>query len=264
MVGPIPKLPAIAWANVILWTLAITLGTLVISAFIATGIMLVFTGNLEITGILLALILPLLLAVPVAGFFMTRHFQMLEDNRVLQRLAYTDSLLDCMNRRGFTASVDIALQYATPHRPCALLIIDIDNFKRVNDRFGHDQGDIALGIVADAIQSAIRAGDMLGRIGGEEFGAFLPGGDDAQARQIAERIRQAVAAAHFAPDGARHDLSVSIGGIVATEPSAFAMLYRAADQRLYAAKQDGRNRARLDHVKDDKRPLPPALTGTTG
>ena len=241
----------------------ITLVTVVVSLIIATSVMLHFNGHLDLVNLIMALILPLALAIPVAGIFMVRHYQMIEANNALRQLAYTDSMLNCMNRRGFTASLDIALQYASPHRPCALLVIDADNFKQVNDNFGHDQGDLALGIIAGAIQSAIRAGDILGRLGGEEFGAFLPSSDDAQARIIAERIRQAVAAANFAPGGEPYALSVSIGGTLATEPTEFVSLYRAADQRLYAAKQRGRNRTHLDNVLEITSPTETTRTGTS-
>lgn len=243
MVGSIPKLPGKAWASVVFCTITVTLASAAVSVAAAITLMIVFIGEIDVFLTAIALILPLIVTPPIVLILTIRHQQLKLANDELRELAYKDSMLGCMNRRGFTAALDIALQYASPHRACALLIIDADNFKRVNDQFGHDQGDLALQVIADAIKSAIRASDILGRIGGEEFGAFLPGTDEESAREIAHRICMAVSTANFAPDGLQHALSVSVGGAIATEATQFATLYRAADQRLYAAKNSGRNRA---------------------
>lgn len=264
MVGFIPKLPSKAWANIMQWTVGTTLVTTFVSLIVACAIMWVFNGFVDIPGVLTALILPIVLTPGIVISLSVRHQKLALANATLHQLAYNDSMLDCMNRRGFTSTLDIGLQYASPHRPCALLIIDVDNFKQVNDRFGHDRGDQALQSIAKAIKSAIRTADVLGRIGGEEFGAFLPGTDEAHARIIAERICEAVAATRFAPDGHPHSLSVSVGGAIATEVTQFSTLYRAADQRLYAAKQGGRNRASFERAVDMSTlpASPPASKGT--
>lgn len=87
--------------------------------------------------------------------------------------------------------------------------------------------------------------DLVARIGGEEFGVFLPGLDLAQALAIAERIRAAVEAVEFKPTGERYRLSLSIGGVTFMPPATFSQLYRSADRRLYAAKHAGRNRVEI-------------------
>lgn len=243
MVGFIPKLPRKTWVEIIRLTLVVTLAAAVISVTVAAALMHFLNGSIDFTGMAVALTMAVTLAPPGIVVLSVRHRQLEITNTELRKLAYTDIMLNCMNRHGFTSSIDIGLQYASPHRPCALLVIDADNFKQINDQFGHDQGDKALRKMVDAIKSAIRAGDILGRIGGEEFGVFLPSTDDKHARAIAERICSTVAAIPFVPDGESHPLSVSVGGAVAVEPMHFSKLYRTADKHLYAAKQSGRNRA---------------------
>lgn len=245
MVGFVPRLPRSAWKAILLWALGTALAITLISMSVAICVLLSVYGTVGAPEVLTAAALPMVLTPPVVGFFLSRHYQLKLANEKLQELAFKDSLVGCMNRRGFTSSVDIALQYATPHRPCALLIVDADNFKQVNDKYGHDQGDEALLLIAQAIKSAIRSADLLGRIGGEEFGIFLPGASHEQANVIAERVCDAVAAVPFAPAGQRHGLSVSIGGAIATEPTSFADIFKNADRRLYVAKRSGRAKAEL-------------------
>jgi diguanylate cyclase (GGDEF)-like protein len=127
----------------------------------------------------------------------------------------------------------------------ALLVIDADDFKQVNDRFGHDLGDHALRQIAAAILATVRRQDLVGRIGGEEFAVLLSGADYAIAARVAERIRRAVNAIVFAPGGTPCPLSVSIGGALFEAPAPFMALYRQADQRLYEAKHLGRDRVAL-------------------
>ena len=129
----------------------------------------------------------------------------------------------------------------------ALLIIDADHFKKINDSFGHLTGDKALLEIAAAISRSIRSGDVLGRIGGEEFGAFLAGATDKRsgARRRAHPPRgradplPARRRTHRAAD-------VSIGGTTCPPDATVSDLMRAADKRLYEAKNGGRNLAILD------------------
>ena len=138
----------------------------------------------------------------------------------------------------------MATEYARSARsggPAALLMLDVDLFKQVNDRYGHPTGDRVLQQVAMIVRAVVRDADTPGRLGGDEFGVLLADAAGEQAEQIAERIRASVAAAHF-PDLPELSLSASIG--VASMPrraSADAWI-RAADQALYAAKRAGRDR----------------------
>ncbi len=171
-------------------------------------------------------------------------------NTELKTLASTDSLTGLPNRRQFDATLHKewrrALRDATP---LALLMIDVDRFKPLNDRFGHQVGDAFLARVGQVIHANVRrAGDMAARYGGEEFAVVLPGTAAAGALEIAEHIRRAVAATPTADlvDGG-HPLTVSIGvaATVALAGGGSATLVHSADSALYQAKRNGRNRVEI-------------------
>lgn len=194
--------------------------------------------------------LPILIGAPLFFFCSLRLRSLAIANMRLDRVARTDGLTACLNRSAFADRVGYWLQSASSSAIGALLMIDADNFKAINDLYGHDNGDHALTIIARAIRSVLRRGDFVGRMGGEEFAVFLPGVTEQQAQIIAERIRMSVAAAYFAPDGQVHPLSVSIGGAAFSRPASFAQLFRIADQHLYGAKRAGRNATALADIDD--------------
>lgn len=160
----------------------------------------------------------------------------------LKRTVELDALTGTFNRR----SIDqcLAREFQLPRGGnLSLLFVDIDHFKRVNDVYGHACGDHCLRQVAQALRGALRAGDLLGRYGGEEFVVLLPGTDATTARGIAEALRVAVEQRVIDWQGAQHQLTVSIG--VATRApgeAAAAPVIDRADRALYAAKRGGRNR----------------------
>src|SRR5690606_37102739 len=171
-------------------------------------------------------------------------------NRRLGLVARTDSLTACLNRGAFAGTVSTLLAQRSRRTGGALLMLDADNFKAINDLFGHEAGDEALTIIARSIRSTLRAGDLVGRMGGEEFSVYLPDLDQHAAEAVAERIRRSVNLAIFAPVDRQRPLSVSIGGVAFDGPASFSQLFRIADQRLYAAKQAGRNRVAIAHIDD--------------
>ncbi len=128
----------------------------------------------------------------------------------------------------------------------ALLVIDVDHFKAVNDNFGHESGDDALKLIAGSIKGAVREGDIVGRIGGEEFSVFLPAAPPALMKLVAERVRLAVSELAYSPQGELHPLSVSVGCAAFRFKTTFTDLFRHADKQLYDAKHDGRNRIAID------------------
>ena len=167
--------------------------------------------------IIVDIVLPIMLAVPLLLFFTSKLRELAIAHKRLTIFASTDSLTQVMNRAAFSTLVDAYLtqvRVAEEKAKGALLIIDADNFKSVNDRFGHDRGDEALVTIAKSIKAMLRAHDLVGRLGGEEFGVFLPGASPEQAATVAERIRESVHAATFTPAGAEHHLSVSVGGAI--------------------------------------------------
>ena len=196
-------------------------------------------------GFLRSIILPAMLAVPLFAYMALKMRQLEVVNRELEDLATRDDLTASLNRGAFTAAVDRRIKDALNATRGALLVLDVDHFKRINDSYGHDQGDEALRLLAETIRASVRADDQIGRLGGEEFGVLLPGASLVDATEVAERIRRNVAAMEFRPDGRAHALSVSVGGVAYLDQVSFVDLFRVADKRLYEAKAEGRNRVKM-------------------
>lgn len=163
----------------------------------------------------------------------------------LRRVAETDDLTGIPNRRHFLEMLEREAARARRHgRPLALLALDLDHFKRINDEHGHAAGDAALRRFAAICTEALRGEDVLGRMGGEEFVAFLPETDQDGAAATAERLRRAVAEDEVTAGAASFRLTVSIGVAALAAGEVNAALMRA-DRALYAAKTAGRNRVAL-------------------
>lgn len=166
----------------------------------------------------------------------------------LRELSHRDHLTGLLNRRAFDELAPSLLAQAERHHwPLALLVFDLDHFKRINDRHGHEAGDQVLQHVAQLAQTQLRSGDLLARYGGEEFIALLPACDEQPAMALAERLRQALQQQPLrVADGSAVDLSASFGLAVqpAGEQAALADLFGRADAALYAAKAAGRNLVR--------------------
>ena len=207
-----------------------------------------FSAGLNVQGLMISIIMPVALGAPMMFYLTLRHEQLRHANGQLELLATTDWLTNCLNRGAFTQRVTRDLERRMAQIDAdggALLVIDVDDFKAVNDRFGHQQGDEALRLIADTIRACVRASDIVGRLGGEEFGIYLGGADLFIADHVAERIRRAVSELSFMPQATSCPLSVSIGGAAFASRAAFSDLYRLADQRLYDAKNTGRDRVAL-------------------
>ena len=201
------------------------------------------------------LLIPLVLAPPFFLLLLSKLRELSLAHRELMTIASTDPLTNCLNRRAFTALVEGYLAKVERERDDgALLLLDVDHFKAVNDRFGHDSGDKALMLIAEAIKGCVRDRDLVARLGGEEFGVFLPGLDAGKTQKVAERICDAVRAVDFNPEGVAHPLSLSIGGVTIAPPTSFSDLYRSADRHLYEAKRAGRDRIAIARA-DAPQPL---------
>ncbi|TAJ07404.1 MAG: diguanylate cyclase [Nitrospirae bacterium] len=163
----------------------------------------------------------------------------------VQSQALTDGLTNLLNRRAFTNILAREFREAERYQtPLCLIMLDVDHFKSVNDRFGHPVGDRLLQDVAGLIGQAIRTVDIATRYGGEEFAIILPRTDVAQAQVLANRIRELLAQQTFLADGARFGLTVSMGIAQTPNPQIATVddLVAAADEALYQAKTRGRNR----------------------
>lgn len=164
----------------------------------------------------------------------------------LAAAARHDPLTGLPNRAGFAEEVAQALaRAARAGGPVAAAMLDLDRFKRVNDGWGHAAGDAVLRGAADAMRQAMRPGDILARIGGEEFALLLPGLDAQSALPVLDRLRAAVEQAVPHPGGGeeRVTLSAGVATLAAPRTDALEAALRAADGALYAAKSAGRNRA---------------------
>ena len=166
----------------------------------------------------------------------------------LERLATTDPLTGLSNRRELQRLADV--ERARAHRyghELAVLVVDADYFKNVNDTHGHAIGDVALQVLASELMALVRGHDLVGRWGGEEFVLALPHLDALGARAAAERVRQRLADKPIPlPDGGTARVTVSVGGAVARPEESFEQALRRADSALYAAKAAGRNRVVVD------------------
>ncbi len=191
-----------------------------------------------------AILIPIFMSGPIFYLFASKLRELALAHHELAIIASQDSLTTCLNRGAFVTLVDAYLSQVNAAKPVggAMLVIDADNFKAINDRFGHSTGDQALRLIAAAIKEGLRPDDLVGRVGGEEFAVFLPLVDDATAVRVAERICQRVGSVKFAPTGKQERISVSVGGVGFFGPMPFDDLFRAADARLYEAKRNGRNR----------------------
>jgi len=177
----------------------------------------------------------LVVAVGVAGLAQVRRTQ-----AQLELLATHDPLTGVLNPRTFSQRLSLELdRNRRYHRPLALLYIDLDDFKTVNDRHGHDTGDAVLRLVADATRSAVRQSDIIGRLGGDEFAVLMPETDGAVASAAAARLATSIRTTFRGTPS----VTASIG-IVATTgaPSTTEELLRQADRAMYEAKRGGKDR----------------------
>lgn len=250
MVAPSRPNALQGWASVTRWTLLGTLGCMFVSVTFCAIMFRDLGPQVMERAIISAIILPMLLGGPLLFYLSKRMRGLTVSNFRLGLIARTDSLTGCFNRGAFTARVSAHLDRAGLAPKGALLMIDADNFKAINDQFGHDSGDTALTIIARSIRAVLPTGELVGRMGGEEFGVYLPDMDQFGAKIAAERIRRSVYLAVFTPQGRPRPLSVSIGGAVFDGSTSFSQLFRVADQNLYDAKRNGRNRIVVGHVAD--------------
>ena len=163
----------------------------------------------------------------------------------LHRLATQDPLTQCSNRRFFFEQAQEAFAYARQNGgPLAFLLLDIDDFKHINDRHGHQMGDQVLAQVAHAATNALRAGDLFGRIGGEEFAAVFPGCESSLAEQIAARLQREIQRLAFCgADGQEFRVTASQGlTTLRAGDEQLDLLFARADAAMYRAKREGKNR----------------------
>ena len=208
------------------------------AAILGDGSYAVFPGVSSDQRVLFALLLhPFLLLLSSMAYVLLKKEQL---SRNLRVFAETDPLTELSNRRAFfRLAGEYAFRAAAKGEPFSLLMIDIDNFKAINDTYGHAAGDEIIANLAATLCESIRQTDIACRFGGEEFVVLRAGCDPREAFRIAERIR--VAAEHSEPRSIRYTISIGIATETGGGTDLDALL-RRADDRMYRAKDLGRNR----------------------
>lgn len=198
----------------------------------------------------IATIVPFLVAIPVTIVLQHGRFKLERAMRELaavhaelERRSRIDSLTGILNRESLLKKVN---QLHIEGVSGAMLMIDIDHFKSINDTYGHLAGDEALRGIAQALSETVREGDLVGRLGGEEFGAFIICDDRQTAEDIAERMRMAVARLVFTPKpGIVRRITASIGVATGSPADTLNEIMRRADKSLYRAKEAGRDKVMI-------------------
>lgn len=194
------------------------------------------------------LLLSILYLAVIFHFYADRSisffFRMRSSYQVMQHLATHDPLTGVLNARAYYAGCDQMIRLARRNQaPYAVLFVDLDHFKRINDTHGHDAGDVVLKRVAEALRRHIRDSDLVGRIGGEEFSILLPNTDLAGATQLAETLRQKIEALLPTVNGLDLPITASIGVACHAEGAlSIREIQQRADKAMYEAKARGRNR----------------------
>jgi diguanylate cyclase (GGDEF)-like protein len=180
-------------------------------------------------------------AVSLVGEVRRRERLLVAANARLEELSQLDPLTDLYNRRHLYARLEAELGRVRRGHSLAVVMLDLDGFKQVNDRLGHERGDVLLRAIADALKRTTRETDVAGRYGGDEFLVILPDTDAEQARRVAERLADSVRETGRQFD-ADHPVTASLGIALAVPPAAPespAVLVRLADEHAYRAKQRG-------------------------
>ena len=226
-------------------TLAIVGSSVLLSVLLDVLLHLLAGWPLSTRSLLLATLLPVPIAGLGAGITLRLIVALDQARSRAEQLALTDALTGVRNRRWFMTQAALEFERATRHgRALALVLIDVDHFKRVNDEHGHQTGDRLLVEIAQTCAATLRRTDLLARFGGEEFIVLLPETGQREAVRLAERMRQAVQAGLRDP---QHPLQVPVTislGVVAMSAATPTLdaLIRATDQALYDAKRAGRDR----------------------
>ncbi len=179
--------------------------------------------------------------------------RLLENNKQLEKMVSIDRLTQVHNRNYYESQMPLEIERANRDRKSlAFLIIDIDDFKKFNDSYGHEVGDEVLTLTAQTIRFHLRKIDLLFRYGGEEFIALLPGASTDDAERTAERIREVVEKkCHIIRDGSELNITISVGGCIYPAGASDKFeLFRRADQALYESKNRGKNRVSFYSPKE--------------
>ncbi len=229
-------------------TVLVTAASCFFAAVLVVLFDLLFKGRVSAIDIVIAVLIALAIVAAITHGLLSLAGGLRQANSDLEQHAKYDYLTGILNRRAFMEQaiqeVGRAIRY---QRPIAILLIDVDYFKQINDRFGHAAGDSTLIQFTAGCSGELRECDIFARYGGEEFILLLPESDLESALHVADRLRQRVKSSHFRHNGAEIDITVSIGavsvipGASRDAPALLEALLTAADQAMYEGKDKGRD-----------------------
>jgi diguanylate cyclase (GGDEF)-like protein len=222
----------------------ITAISTLLSVVIAKTVATLLPGSSGNFNIIIAVTVPLLVAPPFGYIFIGLYFELEKLREEVHALAITDELTHAFNRRYFMKVIEHELKRAKRYQHAlSLIIFDIDNFKVVNDTYGHLCGDAVLQELSQACQAILRQCDILARFGGEEFILLLPETDQANALQVANKLCRLIAGQVIEFKGMQIQVTIS-AGVTTCNPTMATLdeLLSRADQALYQAKRLGKNR----------------------
>lgn len=221
---------------------------------ITSSILALFVLPFDVAWSVAISILPTLLVCNIAGTVMIgwmfrREVRHVKDTRKMQTYAQTDALTNLFNRRGMDNEVDAAkFDIARGH---AVFYFDIDNFKYINDTFGHPTGDATLAILAARISDTIRAEAIFARHGGDEFSIYIPGLEAQDMQSVGDRLCDTVSNEKFVHNGQNFAVSISVGAYWSKQDLPLQEMINRADQQLLLAKTAGKNRAQVAYGNDE-------------
>lgn len=225
----------------------ITLLSIASSALISSGISLgLFHDSMDLRAWTATLLTPAMIAPVMTSLILRLVLQLDNAHAQLHRLIHFDHLTEIYNRRYFMQALEFEVERARSGARFALAIVDVDDFKRINDQYGHPIGDLVLRQVAQACRASVRDTDVVARIGGEEFAFLFPNSPLDAANALAERLLVCIRALRIVVQGQPLSVSVSVGLTAMNSRDAeLETALRLADKALYAAKAGGKNRLEI-------------------
>lgn len=221
------------WAFVLLTTTVLIIASLLITGATIT---LLGTTDVELT-YSIAFIVPLLTTPPTIYLFAQAVYQLQQAQHKLTQLAYTDELTALANRRHFFAQGNHLLTTAqTTAQTTALLLLDVNNFKPINDAWGHAAGDDALRLIAHVLRNFAEPGDLIARLGGDEFALLRPNATRKEMVKLSVQLRQQLIQTPYEHNDAVLPMTISTGASDTTQATTIEALLHISDMALYAAK----------------------------
>lgn len=228
-------------------SLLITVISILLSVVIAKSVAVLLPGNSGKFNMAIAIVVPSLIAPPLGYIFLNLYFELEKVREEVQVLAITDELTGIFNRRYFLKLAEHELERAKRYRhSLSIIIFDIDDFKKINDTYGHLCGDAVLQDLSLACRALLRQCDAFARFGGEEFILLLPETNEANALQVANRLCRLVADHVVEYKGTKIQVTISVG-VTNSNPIVDTLddLLNRADRALYQAKRSGKNRLEI-------------------